>query len=234
MIYGLCNDELWPDSPFKIKKHSFEPNSPSRVQIMSAKLNYTSSNTSDILDSVIDSNERPTQCLDSSLAGVSVTKRILELSKKLNDYDSTTLVASKHSSPSRTTVKMATTALQTTKTSNITTSKLCALCNKEVYNMEGIKSVGSLWHRSCYSCGALSDVGCKRVLVHPVSPDYFHFFGCPFCHGCTNKYFMYGRPKTYIVKPTVSNQQNYEISHSLALDNLAFISGKRSYGVGVG
>ena len=49
-----------------------------------------------------------------------------------------------------------------------------------------------MWHKSCFTCGALSDLGCKRVLITPISPDYFHHFGCPFCHGCTNKIFMHG------------------------------------------
>ena len=49
-----------------------------------------------------------------------------------------------------------------------------------------------MWHKSCFTCGALSDLGCNRVLITPISPDYFHHFGCPFCHGCTNKIFMHG------------------------------------------
>ena len=49
-----------------------------------------------------------------------------------------------------------------------------------------------MWHKQCFTCGALSDLGCKRVLITPISPDYFHHFGCPFCHGCTNKIFMHG------------------------------------------
>ena len=49
-----------------------------------------------------------------------------------------------------------------------------------------------MWHKSCFTCGALSDLGCNRVLITPISPDYFHHFGCPFCHGCTNKIFLYG------------------------------------------
>lgn len=59
----------------------------------------------------------------------------------------------------------------------------------------GVISDGGLWHKSCFTCGALSSLGCKRVLLYPIVPDYFHHFGCPFCHGCTNKLFQNGNLK---------------------------------------
>ena len=77
----------------------------------------------------------------------------------------------------------------------------CRLCDKAVYVADGVFLNGASWHKSCFRCGALGDVGCKRVLHMPSSPPYFHYYGNPFCHGCTGRYFLNGRPIRFIVHP---------------------------------
>ena len=71
--------------------------------------------------------------------------------------------------------------------------------------MESVNRAGNVWHKSCFQCGVLSDVGCRRVLLFPAFPEYFYFYGCPFCHGCANKYFLHGRPKFRVVKAGDTN-----------------------------
>ena len=81
----------------------------------------------------------------------------------------------------------------------------CRFCDQAVYVNDGVFIHSAQWHKGCFKCGALAEVGCQRVLSHPSSPPYFHYFGCPFCTGCANKYFHQGRPKVYIVNPDITN-----------------------------
>ena len=84
----------------------------------------------------------------------------------------------------------------------------CRFCDQAVYVNDGVFIHSAQWHKGCFKCGALAEVGCQRVLSHPSSPPYFHYFGCPFCTGCANKYFLHGRPKVYIVNPDITSSYN--------------------------
>ena len=39
-------------------------------------------------------------------------------------------------------------------------------------------SSGGVWHKSCFTCGALCDVGCNRVLARD---NFLQHCGVPFC-----------------------------------------------------
>jgi len=67
----------------------------------------------------------------------------------------------------------------------------CTICRKTVYKMEEMVAVGHVWHKSCFTCGARADDGCKRVLNRQ---NYVDHENCPYCTACHNKLF---RPKGF-------------------------------------
>ena len=95
----------------------------------------------------------------------------------------------------------------------------CRFCDQAVYVNDGVFIHSAQWHKGCFKCGALAEVGCQRVLSHPSSPPYFHYFGCPFCTGCANKYFLHGRPKVYIVNPDMTSSYNSQSTNVPSLNN---------------
>lgn len=63
------------------------------------------------------------------------------------------------------------------------TSK-CPSCSKPVYKMEELYGLGLSWHKSCFTCGGLSDQGCNRKLSQG---EYHNRGGAPFCNPCFNR-----------------------------------------------
>ena len=63
----------------------------------------------------------------------------------------------------------------------------CPACKKTVYKMEAHPFEGTTWHKSCFTCGSSSELGCKRVLAHG---DYKAQAGVAFCNACFAKHFM--------------------------------------------
>jgi cysteine/glycine-rich protein len=63
----------------------------------------------------------------------------------------------------------------------------CPACSKTVYKMEAHPFEGTTWHKSCFTCGSSSELGCKRVLAHG---DYKAQAGVAFCNACFAKHFM--------------------------------------------
>jgi len=66
-------------------------------------------------------------------------------------------------------------------------SNKCPACSKTVYKMEEHSFEGTTWHKSCFTCGSSSELGCKRVLAHG---DYKAQAGVAFCNACFARHFM--------------------------------------------
>jgi len=60
-----------------------------------------------------------------------------------------------------------------------------------VYKAEEMVAVGHVWHKSCFTCGARTGDGCRKVLNRQ---NYVDHDNCPYCSACHNKLF---RPKGF-------------------------------------
>ena len=61
----------------------------------------------------------------------------------------------------------------------------CPKCTKSVYPAEEMRANDAVWHKSCFTCGALSEVGCGRTLARD---NFLSHGGVPFCKACFSKY----------------------------------------------
>ena len=73
--------------------------------------------------------------------------------------------------------------------SGATAAPKCTLCEKSVYKAEELKALDRVWHKSCFTCGAGKDNGCKKSLS--IMAGYAEHvedgMTYPFCQGCYNK-----------------------------------------------
>lgn len=97
-------------------------------------------------------------------------------------------VFQKQASESTIPVQKAATATTTIATGG---APKCTICMKSVYKAEEVIAVGHVWHKACFTCGARSDDGCKRVLN---ITNYLDHDNCPYCNTCYSKLF---KPKGY-------------------------------------
>jgi len=74
----------------------------------------------------------------------------------------------------------------------------CTICAKSVYKMEEMVAVGRIWHLNCFTCGAASGQGCKKVLKRD---GYVDHENNPFCNTCHSKLY---KPKGFGFGNTLS------------------------------
>ena len=60
-------------------------------------------------------------------------------------------------------------------------SNKCPSCTKSVYKVEEILCAGGAWHKECFKCGGIGDLGCQRKL-NP--SDFKSHASVPYCKGC--------------------------------------------------
>jgi cysteine and glycine-rich protein len=60
-------------------------------------------------------------------------------------------------------------------------SNKCPSCAKSVYKVEEILCAGGAWHKECFKCGGVGDLGCQRKL-NP--SDFKSHAAVPYCKGC--------------------------------------------------
>lgn len=120
------------------------------------------------------------------------------------------------------------------KFKNMGGSPKCVICSKSVFKMEELSALGCTWHKSCFTCGGASDLGCKKVL----NPNNFEKSnGHPLCSTCFGKQLKSPRAAgTGTVSPLVATQsttvapvadpQNYELPSEYVTKKLSVVPDK--------
>lgn len=63
-------------------------------------------------------------------------------------------------------------------------STKCPVCSKTVYKAEELQAIGSVWHKQCFTCGGITDQGCKRKLALGA---FQTLNKVPFCSACGDR-----------------------------------------------
>jgi len=75
-------------------------------------------------------------------------------------------------------------------------SPKCCICTKSVFKPEEVRSIGKIWHKTCFTCGATgkgaegAGKGCGKTLS--IMEGYqVHEERVPHCKNCFNKLCVY-------------------------------------------
>jgi hypothetical protein len=73
----------------------------------------------------------------------------------------------------------------------------CPKCCKTVYKNEEVLALGVKWHKECFTCGGVSDLGCQRTL----QPGAFETHDkVAYCTSCSGKNFGLGAARGSIIR----------------------------------